>query len=70
MADNTLKTRLLSAHNTESYWATCPEIIKKGEVCYTVEPLSSDPDKFRISGMKIGDGINVYSKINYRTGYN
>ncbi len=67
MADNTLKTRLLSAHNTESYWATCQEIIKKGEVCYTVEPLSSDPDKFRISGMKIGDGINIWADLPYQT---
>jgi len=67
MADNTLKTRLINAHNLESYWQTCQEVIKKGEVCYTVVPTGTDGDKFQISGMKIGDGIHIWSDLPYQT---
>lgn len=59
MADNELKTRLLSAFNTTAYWATATKIPLAGEVCYCV----SDDSKHQIIDIKIGNGVHKYSEL-------
>lgn len=56
--ENSLKTRLISAHNTLAFWATCTIKPKKGEVCYAVDETTWD-----ILEIKIGDGSNYYKDL-------
>ena len=64
---NQLDIRLISAHNIESAWLASTAVIMKGEVCYTVEPTAGEGDKFKIAGVKIGDGIHKWSELPYQT---
>jgi len=57
MADNILRTRLISAYNTLDYWSTATTIPLGGEVCYAVD------DDNKILEIKIGDGIHKYSEL-------
>ena len=57
MADNTLKTRLLSAYNTADFWSTCTIVPLSGEVCYTVD------NNNKILEIKIGNGIDTYAQL-------
>lgn len=57
MADNTLKTRLLSAYNTTAFWSTCTIVPLSGEVCYGVD------DNNKILEIKIGNGIDTYAQL-------
>ena len=57
MADNTLKTRLLSAYNTTAFWSTCTIVPLSGEVCYGVD------DNNKILEIKIGNGVDTYAQL-------
>lgn len=64
MADNILKTRLISAYNTLDYWSTATTIPLGGEVCYAVDETTN-----AILEIKIGDGVHKYSELPSETLY-